>query len=261
MTSPNRPMKVAHRGGAALAPENTLAAFDLGLTHQPDAVELDLHMSRDGALVVIHDPALDRLTGKTGEISDLTWDELQQFNAAATYTSYPIAPQPIPALADVLERVRGHAEVQIEIKLRSDNRRYPGIEAKVVDVVEQYGMTADTTVISFDFSTLQDITALAPVIRTGALFSTSFVSLFGTELKERAIAEALQNKGFQCVGANYKCMTPTLLQAFRDLDLQVGVWTVNEESDIRHFIDLGVDFITSDRPDLLQRLIPTPDES
>ena len=249
----NRPLSVAHRGGAGLAPENTLAAFRQGLTFQVDAVELDLHMSKDGALMVAHDPNLKRATGVASNIHDLTLVQLQQLNAAATYKDKPIEPQRIPTLHEVLELVRGQASVQIEIKVRADHTRYAGIEAKIVDAIRDYGMVDDVVVISFDFPTLHDMTALEPRLRTCALFSTSYLSRFGIWRDDAEVAEDIASQGFRCVGAKHTTMTEGLFQAFQARDIQVGVWTVNDEADMRKFAAMGVHFITSDRPDLLQK--------
>jgi glycerophosphoryl diester phosphodiesterase len=252
----HRPLRVAHRGGAGLAPENTLAAFQLGLQYQADAVELDLHMSKDGALIVMHDADLKHTTGTAGAISAFTLAELQQLDAAATYRrrSRSIEPQRIPTLQDVLALVRGRAGVQIEIKLDADRRRYPGIEVKVVDAVRHYDMIDEAVVISFDFPTLHAITALEPRLSTGALISARPGSHLERDVARAA--EALAGHGFCYVGAKYACMTTAFARALRARDLRPGVWTVNDTANIRKFADMGVDFITSDRPDLLQTWIP-----
>jgi glycerophosphoryl diester phosphodiesterase len=251
-----RPRRVAHRGGAGLAPENTLAAFRLGLAHNADAVELDLHLSKDGALIVMHDAEVSRATGATGAISALTLAELRTLNAAATYKGQGVAPQRIPTLQEVFVLVRGRASVQIEIKLRGDKTRYAGIEAKVLEVVQQYDMLADVAVISFDFPTLHTITALEPRLQTCALLSTSYLLRFTAQQDATPVAAALAAQGFRCVGVKHNVLTPRLFQALHAQGLRVGVWTVNAPSSIRKFAAMGVDFITSDRPDLLRALIP-----
>jgi glycerophosphoryl diester phosphodiesterase len=251
----NRPLRVAHRGGAGLAPENTLAAFRQGLAFKADAVELDLHMSQDGALIVAHDADLKRATGTAGDIHEYTLAQLQQLNAAATYTDKTCEPQRIPTLQEVLELVRGQAGVQIEIKVRANHARYAGMEAKVVDAVRHYEMIDDVVVISFDFPTLQDISALEPRLRTCALFSTAYLSRFGIRRDDAKVAEDIASRGFRCVGAKHTLMTEGLFQVFRARDIQVGVWTVNDEADMRKFAAMGVAFITSDRPDLLHKWI------
>ena len=246
---PTEAVRVSH-------PKNTLAAFRQGLAFQADAVELDLHMSKDGALIVAHDPNLKRATGLARDIHELTLGELQQLNAAATYKNQTIEPQRIPTLQEVLALVRGRAHVQIEIKVRSDRSRYPGIEAKVVDAVRHYDMIDDVVVISFDFPTLPDIAALEPGLQTCALFSASYLSRFGVWRNDADVAEDIASQGFRCVGAKHTTMTQKLFQAFRARDIQVGVWTVNHEADMRKFAAMGVHFITSDRPDRLKKWLP-----
>jgi glycerophosphoryl diester phosphodiesterase len=152
--------------------------------------------------------------------------------------------------------VQGQAGVQIEIKLRSNNVRYAGIEAKVVELVRRYGMLDDVLVISFDFPTLHEITALEPRLQTAALFSIEYLSQFGV-VRDEAVVAALKAQGFCRVGANHRYMTPSLYRTLRQHGFDVGVWTVNEEPDIRRFADMGMDFVTSDRPDLLQKWIPS----
>jgi glycerophosphoryl diester phosphodiesterase len=254
-----RPLSVAHRGGAGLAPENTLAAFQLALQYQVDAVELDLHMSQDGALVVMHDADLKHATGTAGVISAFTLAELQQFDAAATYRRKhrTMEPQCIPTLQDVLGLVHGRTDVQIEIKLDAKKRRYPDIEAKVVDAVRRYDMIDEAVIISFDFPTLHTITALEPRLATGALIS----ALPGSHRERHATraAAALAGQGFRYVGAKYTGMTAAFAQALRAHDLRPGVWTVNDAANMRKFAEMGVAFITSDRPDLLQTLISASD--
>jgi glycerophosphoryl diester phosphodiesterase len=226
------------------------------LAYDADAVELDLHLSQDGALIVMHDADVRRATGTVGEIGTLTLAELRTLNAAATYTGQGMAPQRIPTLQEVLELVHGRAGVQIEIKLRTDKTRYAGIEAKVIEAIKQYDMLADVVVISFDFPTLHTITALEPRVQTCALISTPHVSCGAGQQKAMPVAAALAAQDFRAVGVKHRLLTARLLQALRAHDLHVGVWTVNDPASIRKFVEMGVDFITSDRPDLLRDLIP-----
>lgn len=250
-----RPLTVAHRGGAGLAPENTLAAFRKALELQADAVELDLHMSKDGALIVMHDPDLVRTTRRVGEIRLLTLPALRTLNAAANYRGGPVEPQRIPTLPEVLELVKGRAGVQIEIKQWADQIRYPGIEAKVVEAVRHFDMLADVLVISFDFPTLQAVKALEPRLATCALVSPSYLARFDVRRDATPVVHDLVTHGFRCVGVKHTWLTEPFLRALRACDFRVGVWTVNDPLAMRKFVAMGVDFITSDRPDLLRSML------
>lgn len=250
-----RVLKVAHRGGAGLAPENTLAAFNMGLAHGADFLELDIHMSKDGQLVVMHDALLERTTNASGEVSDYTAAELAALDASARYSGAN-APerQPVPTLDQVLALAKGRAAVQIEIKLRADKTRYPGIEAKLVELLRAQGMLDDVMVLSFDFPTLQKIKEIEPRLKTCALISTAYLQGVGRGGPEK-VAEEMAALGVEYVGVNHTWLSDALLAALTARGLQVGVWTVNDVETMRKFAAKGVAFITSDRPDLLRRVL------
>lgn len=255
MSATKRPLVVAHRGGAGLAPENTLAAFRNALELQVDAVELDVHLSKDGVPVVLHDPDVSRATGAVGEVEALTLVELQQLDAAATYKGADVGMQRIPTLAEVLALIQGHSGVQIEIKLRGNKQRYPGIERQVVETVRHSNMVAETVVLSFDFPTLLEVQRLEPTLRTCALVSSGYLSRFDIHQRATLVTADLAAQGFRCVGSNHTWLSPALFQALRDKGFEVGVWTVNDLFSMRKFIDMGVNFITSDLPNQLRDLL------
>ena len=246
-------MLVAHRGGAGLAPENTMAAFASGLEQGADAIEFDVHLSRDKVPVVIHDPLLARTTNGSGEVGDLPVEELKSLNAAARYFG-PGLPQRIPTLDEVLELVKERAQAHVEIKLKSDGSRYPGMEEAVVAALTRHGMIESSLILSFDFPTLQTIKALHPRLRTCALISTRYLSQMGSR-GPSAVAEELGKLGVDYVGMNERYMSPELYARLREQGLKVGVWTVNSEERMQHFAAMGVDFITTDRPDILRTVL------
>lgn len=254
-TPMSRPLIVAHRGGAGLAPENTLAAFHKAIALQVDAVELDVHLSKDGVPMVIHDPDVSRTTDGRGEVGMLTRAELKTLNAAAQFTGEVLPPQRIPTLDDVLDVLRGRLGVQIEIKRRADQTRYAGIEAAVMEAVRRHHMLAAVRIISFDFPTLQAIKTLAPTAQTCALMSSAYLKRFDTRWQPDTLVHDLAAHGFDCVGVPFKQLTKRLFKALRVQHFRVGVWTVNDVSAMRQFVDLGVDFITADRPDLLHEVL------
>lgn len=259
MDKNQQPLLVAHRGGAGLAPENTLAAFELGLTYHPDMVELDIHVSKDGELMVMHDPLLERTTGQVGAIVDYDKETLQTFNAAATFQSEkPFGFQKIPTLEEVVDLVEkqsnGEIGYQIEIKLRSDGLRYEGIEDALIAILREKDILDRTVVISFDFPTLVTIGQKDPSIKRGALISKSYLTRIGTK-GPQAIADEMKGLGVDYVAINYNYLTPTLYRILREQNLGIGAWTVNEKSAIQRIANMGVDFMTSDYPDLLGRTL------
>src|SRR5207248_2341299 len=166
--------RVAHRGGSLLAPENTLAAFRNALTLPVDAIELDVHMTRDGHAVVFHDNTVEGRTNGAGNILDLDFAYLRSLNAVAHFPGGWPEPQQIPTLREVLDLTKGHVQVYIEIKQSKRNgvyRRYPHIAETVIDDVRAAGMLDQVLVISFDWSILPRVKSFAPIIQTGALVS------------------------------------------------------------------------------------------
>jgi glycerophosphoryl diester phosphodiesterase len=254
MDSGHRIIRVAHRGGAALAPENTLAAFAAGLEQAADALELDVHLSRDGELVVMHDPVLARTTSAAGKVDELTLAELRKLDASARWFGPPVARQTIPTLQEVIDLAKGRASLQVEIKVRADGSRYPGIEAKVVDTLRRSGMVDQVVVLSFDFPTLTTIKGIEPRLRTCALISRAYLAAVGKR-GPAAVAAEMAGLGVTYVGVDKAWLTESLYRELRARSLGVGVWTVDDPGEMRRFASMGVDFITSNRPDVLRETL------
>jgi len=243
---------VAHRGGAALAPENTLGAFENALKIGVDMVECDVHLSKDGEVVVMHDPDISRTTNGTGQIGALTLAELKQLNAAAKFADPKWSPQAVPTLAQVLDLVKGKAGIQIEIKLAAGNKRYDGIEKKVIDLVNARGMTNDVIIISFDFPTIQDVKKIDSRIKTGALSRGDWVMAMSPE---QIAVEIMTTTGADYFMPTAGVLNETMVRAIHGRGAKIGVWTVNAASDMQRLAGWGVDAITSDRPDELKRAL------
>ena len=251
---------VAHRGGAALAPENTLSAFAVALEQDVDQVEMDIHLSRDGSMMVIHDPLLLRLTGKEGAVADYTEEELEQFDVASTFKGgkHYFGFQKMPTLEEVIEFVEANStrpvHYQIEIKVQEDGTRYEGIEQKLIAALQEHAILDRTIAISFDFPTLALIRTLEPKLQLGALISKAYLSSKGITGPE-TVAKNIQALNVEYVGIKSDYLSQALYDQFRSHDLGVGVWTVDDTVNMRKFVDMGVDFITTNRPDLLNKVL------
>jgi glycerophosphoryl diester phosphodiesterase len=250
-------MRVAHRGGAALAPENTMAAFRLALEYGVDALELDVHLSRDGRLAVIHDPTLARTTNQPGQVADFTLAELKGFDASARFFGKAYGTQPIPVLEEVLELLARaeyrHVVLQLEVKVRADGNRYEGIEAEIIRLLGAYGMIERTIILCFDFPTLRTIAELEPRLQRCALIGRAYLASIG-KAGPAVVAEEIAALSVEYVGVREDSLSRPLYDALRGKGLRIGAWTVNELPRMQELKQLGVDFITSDRPDLLQDL-------
>lgn len=249
-------LRVAHRGGARLAPENTLAAFRNALTLPIDAIEMDVHMSRDGIPVVIHDNTVERLTNGEGNILDLDLVTLRSLNAAEHFPGgWPVAEQ-IPTLREVLDLTQRRVHVLIEIKTsRRDgvDGRYPNIAEVVVNELRATSMLELAIIISFDWQVLSIVKSLEPKLATCALVSDS---LWNPRFEHalNALIEQVKLLGCEWISLDHKLFTLDMLALFHAQNLRLGLWTVNTLEQLQYFAAVGVDSLTTDRPDFFSQV-------
>jgi glycerophosphoryl diester phosphodiesterase len=226
-----RPARIAHRGAPREYPENTLPSFARAIELGADGIELDAHATRDGVVVVHHDPvpratAADRrLVGRA--IADLTHDELRAFSVAPGVG--------IPTLAEVLSLVGGAAVVYVELK-------GAGIERQVIDVIRE--SPAQCAVHSFDHAAVARAKTLAPEIRRGLLFSR----------RPRDPVVAMEGAGALDAWPEWPLVDQDFVTSVRRIGGSVIAWTVNDAAAARHLTSIGVDGLCTD--DI--RLIPRP---
>jgi glycerophosphoryl diester phosphodiesterase len=246
---PARPRIAAHRGGALLWPENSLTAFRGALGLGVDLVELDVHLTKDGEVVVIHDPTLDRTTTGRGPVVERTAAELRELALRGTA-------EPPPRLAEVLDLLRPTSVgLLLEIKAEASGAAYPGIEGKVLDLLRTTGLVERTTVMAFEWDTLERLRALAPSVRlTGLLGRRGAERIGGVREAVRRLAAIRVDD----LGLERTLLTPDAVAAARAAGLTLGVWTVNEPDELGRALTAGVDYVTTDRPDLALRLRPSP---
>jgi glycerophosphoryl diester phosphodiesterase len=247
------PRIAAHRGGAAIWPENSLLAFRSATALGVDVLELDLHLTADGQVVVIHDPTLDRTTTGTGPVGARSLLDLQGIRLRARGGT--ITTERIPLLSDVLDlAVPSRVELMPEIKTGPGGQRYDGIEEKVVALVQSRGLVERTTVQAFQAETVRRVRQLEPALRTMLVAGRS--QLGGAPATE-AVRQAKAADATD-LGLDHRVIDRTLVDAARAGGLRLSAWTVNTEADMRRLIELGVDVIMTDRPDLLLKVLGRP---
>ena len=242
----------AHRGGAALWPENSLLAFRSALALGVDALELDLHLTADGEVVVLHDPSLDRTSTGTGAVRDLKLADLAAVRLKTREGA--VTAERVPTFAQVLDLVAPtSAELLPEIKVDANRQRYDGIEEKVLALIRARGLRSRTTIQAFQVETIRRLRELEPKARTMLLVARGDVE------RDRARpAEAVRRArelGATDLGMNHRLIDTDVMSAARAAGIRVAAWTPNEEADIRRMVELGVDMVMSDRPDLAKRLM------
>jgi glycerophosphoryl diester phosphodiesterase len=230
-----RPLVFAHRGGSALAPENTIAAFDNGLALGADGIELDVHLSRDGVVVVHHDRLLERTTSMTGLLAERTAAELRRAN--------------IPTLADVLARYR-HARVIVEMKV---NR--PALASATVAVVRSAGAVDRVCLGSFGLRVLREARAIEPAIATSAAREEVRWALYRSWFRWPVDGNGYSGYQVPELAGRTRVVSPRFIEYAHAAGLGVQVWTVDSPDDARRLIGWGVDALITDRPDVIVPIV------
>ncbi len=227
----------AHRGASAYAPENTLEAFSLAMEQGADGIELDVQMTRDGELVVIHDETIDRVSGGKGFVKDFTLEELKKFSVSNGFEKYPEVR--IPTLQEVLELVKPSA-MEVNIELKTGIFWYPEIERKVLDLVRREGMEERVIYSSFNHYSIQKIRQLSPEAETAYLIGDVMLD----------VAAYTKNTGVKGLHpALFHVKMADFLKEYKESGVALRVWTVNDKEQIRWMIDEGMDAVITNYPD------------
>lgn len=232
----------AHRGASGYAPENTLPAFELALAQGAHGIELDVQLTRDDRVVVIHDETLERTTDGHGWVADHSFADLAHLDAGAGHDKF--AGTRIPELSQVLELIRG-TDVVLNIELKNSRMPYKGLEERVVQLVAEHQVSGQVVVSSFNHYSLRHMLGLQSGLPLGALYSEPLWKpwQYAAKLGADAIHPSLSATRRKVVA---KC---------QERGLKVNVWTVNEPDDLRRMGSLGVDAVITNYPNLALGLL------
>jgi glycerophosphoryl diester phosphodiesterase len=225
----------AHRGGSALAPENTIAAFDNGLALGADGLELDVHLSRDGVVVAHHDALLDRTTTLRGPIAERDADELRRAD--------------VPTLAEVLARYRD-PRIIVEMKVNQ-----AALAAATIEVVRKADAVERVCLGSFGLRVLRAARAIEPAIATSGARDEVRWALYRSW--GRWPVSRVAYSGYQVpeMSGRTRVVSPRFVEHAHDAGLGVQVWTVDTEDTARRLLAWGVDALITDRPDVIVPLV------
>lgn len=229
----------AHRGASGYAPENTLEAFRLAMEQGADGMELDVHLTKDGEVVVIHDETLDRTSNGHGNVRDYTLEELKKFSFHNHMEKYQGVQ--IPTLKEALNLVK-NSRMKVNIELKTGIYWYEGIEEKTMDIVKTMGMEDRVIYSSFNHYSIQKVLEQNSDAETAYLFSD-------VPLNMEKYAKDTGVKGLH--PAVYHLKMADFLETYMKSGLKVRVWTVNNKEDMKMFIDAGVDAIITNYPDFM----------
>lgn len=232
----------AHRGASAYAPENTLEAFSLAAQMGADGVELDVHLTKDGEIVVAHDARVDRVSNGTGLIRDMTLAELKKLRFNRTHPEFESAT--IPTLREVYELLEPTG-LRVNVEIKSDHILLGGIEEKCVKLADEAGMTDRVMYSSFDHLCLMRIKRIQPSIYVGLLKHHML-----KDLKPLDPWEIVQRMGFNAIHPHFsEVLVPGIMDKAGAMGMDMNVWTVNEDRDIRLTLLRGVNMLIGDKPD------------
>lgn len=236
----------AHRGASAYAPENTMEAFRLAVEQQADGFEIDIHMSKDGEIVVIHDDTIDRTSNGKGNVTDLTLAELKQYNYNACFED-KYATAEIPTLRQVLELVKEHhLYLNIEVKdIMVQSQKYDGLNVAAAEMVRAYGLVDQVIFSSFNHKSMLELKQTCPDMTTAILH---FSKLYRAEQYAKTVHADALHPHFIAVDAD-------VVKEAHEAGIQVNVWTVNQIPVMRQMIEAGVDAIITDCPDVCVGLV------
>lgn len=222
---------IAHRGCGFAAPENTLRAVCCAIALEVDGIELDVHSSRDGEIVVLHDFTVDRTTNGSGSVAELTLRELKELDAGEN--------QSIPTLQEVIDEVRGRG-ILLNIEIKPT-----GIEEQVLQIITHNDFFDQAIISSFLWPVLETVREIHSEVETGLLYLVDL---------EDPIQVAYE-LGVNALHPHCGLVTPQLVEKCHDSGLDINPWTVNDNQEMQRLIDLAVDSIITDYPTRLKELL------
>jgi glycerophosphoryl diester phosphodiesterase len=258
------PAVIAHQGGEHLFPSNTMVAMEGAMALAVDVLEMDIHATSDGVLVLIHDDTVDRTTDGTGAVKEMTFAELRELDAGYYWTNdggatYPYRGQGIviPSLEEIMSAFPG-MRMNIEIK-----QREPSITAATCQMIRQHGMAERVLLASFHQVVMEEFRADCPEVATSMvqaeiqpfwILNTLFL---GRLYQAPANAHAFQvpERANLPVLGEVQVVTPRFVRNAQRHNINVHVWTINETADMERLLATGVDGLITDRPDLMLELL------
>lgn len=242
------PLLTAHRGLSSQAPENTIAAFERAIDAGADMLELDVHLTADEHVAVIHDRTLQRTTTGNGAVRSYTSSEIVRFDAGSWFDPQ-FASERVPMLENVFELARGRCRVNVELKTHVFHREPSGLfERRVLEVISRSQMLDQVVLTSFDRSIVRTLRSIEPDVTTGILYHWQR-DLF------RSPSEIAAGCGASVFICSVSQLSAAIMQNARAAGLAVAVYTVNEPAEAIRLSAVGIDAIISDKADVIRSAI------
>ncbi len=235
----------AHRGASGVAPENTIAAICAAIDAGAEMVEIDVQVSGDGQFVVFHDDELERTTNGKGLVEQHSFESLRTLDAGAWFHAR-FAGERIPLLADALEVLRGRAYLNIEIKPMAATSQRAAMLARVIGMVRDAGLIPYTVFSSFDHAALLYVKSVDPMLHTNAL------NIPGDSRPPHVVVSECRADGYGC---SIDEVSAAIVEDAHRHFIPIGVYTVNTEQELFAMLDLGVNGVVTNYPNVIMRAL------
>ena len=233
----------AHRGFSGKYPENTMLAFEKAVEIGADGAELDVQLTKDGEVVIIHDETIDRTTDGKGYVVDYTYEELSKFDASYIYTGKR-GFNKIPTLKEYFELVKD-LDFVTNIELKTGINQYLGIEEKVYKLIKEYKLKKKVIISSFNHFSILRMKKIAPELKCGFLSEDWIIDA----------GAYTASHGIECFHPRFNNLIPEVVEELKKNNIEINTWTVNKEEDIKDLINKGIDILIGNYPDLVKKII------
>ncbi len=233
---------IGHRGFPGSYPENTMSGFRAAVAAGADGIEFDVQLSKDGELVVLHDERVDRTSDGSGWVHELTWKEIAALDAGAWFGA-EFKGEGIPHFVELLDWA-SELDLLLNIELKNGSVPCPGLEARVVEEVAQRGLESRVILSSFNHLSVAELHRIAPNLRTGIIYAARMIEPWNYA----------QQAGAQALHPNRMFVDEYLMKGAHEAGLQVNTYTVNDEWEMRRMLELGVDAVITNYPDLFEKV-------
>ena len=231
----------AHRGYSGKYPENTMIAFKKALECGVDGIELDVQLTKDGEVVIIHDETIDRTTTGKGFVVDYTYEELEKFDASFKFKDLGF--NKIPTLREYFQLVKDY-DIVTNVELKTGINEYLGIEEKVWELIKEYNLKEKVIISSFNHFSVMRMKKIAPQLKYGFLSEDWIIDA----------GKYTHSHGVQCYHPRFNNLVPDVIKELKKYNLEINTWTVNLEEDMRYLYSNNIDVIITNYPELAQEI-------
>lgn len=242
------PLIISHRGANKYAPQNTLPAFSKAVELLSDGIETDVHLSKDGEIVICHNYTIDATSNGKGLIDDMTFDELRKFDFGS-YFSSDFKETLIPTLSELLTIVKKMTMVNIEIK---PSKKANDLVKRTLDEVHKFGLEKNVIISCFDPECIRLSKEIAPEIKTGFLYETGYLA---DEVRKYGVAKYCKELKADAAHPEKILITKEEVDSLHKEGMAVNPWTVNEYDEIVSLTRMGCDALITNVPDFCRNVL------